>query len=391
MQKEQVLFALLRNIVCGQPVSEDTKAACTTEMLEHVYALASRHDLAHLVAQAANKLELPQSEFLKKCDQSAKQAIFRYLRLSNAYEQICGTLEKAEIPFIPLKGSVLRDFYPEPWMRTSCDIDILVKAEHLESAIASIKEELQYADGPKGDHDVSLFSAAGIRLELHYDTLAENSAINESYAVLSRIWETAIPKQPGMYQCELTDAMFYFYHIAHMAKHFQIGGCGIRPFLDLWILNHRVQCDVQARRQLLAQGGLLAFAEAAEKLSETWFSGAPMDSMTDQLARYILSGGVYGTMENNVAMQQQKQGGKLQYALSKIILPYETIKFHYPVLQKHKWLTPCYQVVRWFKLLFKGGVKRSVKQLRLNATASREEIQSTQILLQYMGLKQPEK
>jgi len=387
MQKEQVLFALLRNIVCGQPVSEDTKEACTTEMLEQVYALAGRHDLAHLVAQAANKLDLRESEFRKKCDQSAKQAIFRYLRLSNAYEQICSTLEKAEIPFIPLKGSVLRDFYPEPWMRTSCDIDILVRAEHLESAIASIKEELQYTDGPKGDHDISLFSAAGIRLELHYDTLAENSAINESYAVLSRIWETAIPKQPGMYQRELTDAMFYFYHIAHMAKHFQIGGCGIRPFLDLWILNHRVQCDVQARRQLLAQGGLLAFAKAAEKLSEVWFSQGETDSLTAQLEHYILDGGVYGTMKNRVAIQQKKSGGKFRYALSRIFLPYDTIKYYYPILQKCKWLLPVYQVVRWCKILFRGGVKRSICELKTNASVSHEEIQSTEALLQHLGLE----
>ena len=31
----------------------------------------------------------------------------------------CAVLEEAKIPYIPLKGTVLRDYYPEAWMRTS--------------------------------------------------------------------------------------------------------------------------------------------------------------------------------------------------------------------------------------------------------------------------------
>ncbi|MBO4954226.1 MAG: nucleotidyltransferase family protein, partial [Clostridia bacterium] len=36
------------------------------------------------------------------------------------------------IDFMPLKGAVIRQYYPEPWMRTSCDIDIHVKKDRLE-------------------------------------------------------------------------------------------------------------------------------------------------------------------------------------------------------------------------------------------------------------------
>ena len=45
------------------------------------------------------------------------------------YENLCSAFEKAQIPFLPLKGSVIRKYYPEAWMRTSCDIDILVHDE----------------------------------------------------------------------------------------------------------------------------------------------------------------------------------------------------------------------------------------------------------------------
>lgn len=388
MTKEQLLFALLRSELGGGAADDSVKNNCTNEVLEQVCALAIRHDLAHIVGQAMSRLGLPKSEPFLKCREIAKQAVFRYVRLSTEYERICKLFENVEIPFIPLKGSILREYYPEPWMRTSCDIDILVKQENLHNAAEALRKELLYTGGELiGDHDVALLSPGGVRLELHYDTVVESDAVMESRAVLSRVWEDATPAEAGGYRYEMSDEMFYFYHIAHMAKHLQNGGCGIRPFADMWILRHRVKYDEAARKQLLDRGGLLTFAEAAERLSEAWFSGKDMDTLSRSLADYILSGGVYGSLQNSVAVQQSKQGGRFGYALRRIFLPYETIKFYFPVLQKRKWLLPVYQVVRWCKLLFNGGVKRSVHELQVNGAMSREETMSAGKLLQYLGLK----
>lgn len=387
MQTEQLLFALLRDTVCGQPVPEDTKAECTAEMLEQVYTLAAKHDLAHLAGQALSKLDLPESEGLEKFKGITKQAIFRYVRLDLTYTQICETLEKAEIPFVPLKGSVLRNDYPEPWMRTSSDIDILVQETHLEAAAQSLKEKLQFTQGEMGNHDISLFSPAGVHLELHYTMVAEADEIRDSSGVLSHIWEDVTPVQPGAYCHRMSDGMFYFYHIAHMAKHVVNGGCGIRPFLDLWVLNNRTNCNAANASALLTEGGLLTFAQAAEKLSAVWFANENADSLTDRLAQFILGGGAFGTVENHVALHQTKQGGRLGYAMSRVFLPYETIKYYFPVLQKHRWLTPFYQPVRWCKILFKGGAKQSVRELQVNASISRETRQSAEALLQYLDLQ----
>lgn len=386
MKPEQLLFVLLRNTVCDQPLSDDTKAACTAEILERVHALAARHDLAHLAGQALGKLNLPESDGLAKCKAATKQAIFRYMRLDHVYGQVSAALEAACIPFIPLKGSVLRGYYPEPWMRTSSDIDILVPAERLEATAQLLQEKLQFTRGGKGNHDISLFSPAGVHLELHYTMIADEEEMQNSNRVLSRIWEDAAPAQPGAYCHHISDAMFYFYHIAHMAKHIVNGGCGIRPFLDLWVLNNRTNCNARNGSDLLIEGGLLPFARAAEKLTGVWFSGETPDPMTDGLAQFVLCGGVYGSVENHVTLHQTKQGGKLRYALGRVFLPYETIRYYYPVLQKHRWLTPLYQPVRWCKVLFKGGVKQSVREMKTNASVSREAVQSMAELLAYLDL-----
>ena len=55
MNKEAVLFALIRSVICGETVNEEIKAACTPELLENVYTLASKQDLVHLVGQADRK------------------------------------------------------------------------------------------------------------------------------------------------------------------------------------------------------------------------------------------------------------------------------------------------------------------------------------------------
>ena len=84
--------------------------------------MSAKHDVIHLLA-----LGLKQNELISKENSEIEKyilkAVFRYERLRYEYNNLCDALEKAQIPFIPLKGSVIRKYYPEAWMRTSCDID----------------------------------------------------------------------------------------------------------------------------------------------------------------------------------------------------------------------------------------------------------------------------
>jgi hypothetical protein len=107
--------------------------------------------------------------------------------------------------------------------------------------------------------------------------------------------------------------------------------------------------------------------------------------MTISLNRWKISG-VYGNNENRVTVQQQKKGGRIKYALSKIFIPYDVIKFHYPVLQKHKWLTPCMEIRRWFKLIFCGHAKRTINELKYNQTISADKADVTKNFLENIGL-----
>lgn len=383
---KKLFFTLLRSAIRGEVLTNEKKALYNNEKLPQLAILAKKHDVLHLLARGLLKNKLVNDEdLLKKLENSILKAVYR--QETQAYEltRVCEALEKAQIPFIPLKGSILRKYYPEPWMRTSCDIDILVHEQHAEKAKSVFVDEYGYAYNGKGSHDISIFSPANIHIELHYD-LIEEGMINNSFEVLKNVWNISKVKDGYNFWHAMPDEIFYFYHIAHMAKHFENGGCGIRPLIDLWILDAVAEADNEKRDDLLRRGELLNFANTMRKLSRIWFDGEKYDEISAQVEKFILHGGVYGTSDNRIIIQQQKEGGKLKYLLSKIFLPYEKIKFHYPVLEKHKWLTPFMEVRRWCKLIFCGHLKRTAKEINYNQNVTSEELLNMQKFLKDVGL-----
>lgn len=383
---DQILFSLIRAEVCGERIKDNVVAEITEETLPKLYALSQAHDMVHIVASALNKLGiLGKDELSQKFSQQQMIAVFRCERISYELDQLVETLENAGIPFIPLKGSVIRPLYPEAWMRTSCDIDVLVHESDLEAASSVLVEKLGYRIDGKNSHDLQMYSASGVHIELHYD-LVEDDVANKAGRILANVWEHTSIRQGTNCHYVMSNEMFYFYHIAHMAKHFEHGGCGIKPFLDMYVLDRNMTCDVKKLEALLEGGELLIFAQHARQLTDIWFGDRTYTDLMFDMRTYVLTGGVYGTLSNRVSAQQGKRGGKLKYALSRIFLPYDAIKYHYPVLRKHKWLLPVMQVRRWIKLIFKGGIERSVNELKTNNDVSKDKAAQMQSFMEKLGL-----
>ena len=55
--------------------------------------------------------------------------------------------------------------------------------------------------------------------------------------------------------------------------------------------------------------------------------------------------------------------------MSRIFLPYSVMKKMHPVLEKHKWLLPWFEVRRWFVILFDGRAKSAMQELKYNEIA----------------------
>lgn len=383
-QTTQILFALLRGAVRGTKLSEEEKGTFSRELMPALWNTAKKHDLDHLLAYGLKKNGLLTKEDAD-AEKSLFKAIYRYEQIRYEYTLLCKALEEAQIPFLPLKGSILRGYYPEGWMRTSCDIDVLVSKEKLEEAIAYLTEHLKYEEKERATHDVSLFSPRGIHVELHFDLVEEGRAMG-AIGVLQKVWEGASPKEGTVYFHEMSDPFFYFYHIAHMAKHFETGGCGIRPFIDLWILDRLEHADKAARDALLEEGGLKKFADNARALSRVWMEGEKPTEPLLQLQSYLLHGGVYGSTDNRVALNQTKKGGRFGYLLSRIFIPFARLKRWYPILEKYPWLMPFMQVRRWFMLLRPDVAAMAKRELTTNGSLDKSKADNMKAFLDEIGL-----
>jgi hypothetical protein len=85
-------------------------------------------------------------------------------------------------------------------------------------------------------------------------------------------------------------------------------------------------------------------------------------------------------------VEQVKRGGRIKYLMARVFIPYDTIKFQYPILGKYRFLTPVMQVRRWFKLIFCGHLGRVVTEINYNNHVANKDEKNTRYLLDSMGL-----
>ncbi len=380
---QETFFQILAAELRGTGLDEATAAALNADpsALSALCDLSHRHDLAHVVAAALQRagVSVP-DEVQAKFRKADFLSVYRLEQMKYAFAQICETLEAAEIPYLPLKGSVIRPYYPDERMRTSCDIDILVREETLDAAVHSL-EAIGYVFEHRAYHDVSLHSPEGIHLELHYSLLRN---IDRLDLVLSCAWDYAVPTEGFRY--EMTSAFFAFHHMAHMSAHFLNGGCGVRALMDIWVMQHRMCIDFSEADELLDKADLRPFATEMLRLAEVCLDGASGDEFTDTLLGYILTGGIYGTMTNNVTMQTQRSGGTFRYVMGRLFPPYKFMKERYPILKKVPIFLPFGWIVRAFSVVFSRRTRRALNEVQTARSMTEEQANALQMMQERLHL-----
>ena len=384
-----LLVSLVREVMCEPRCDAADKSFNPDQLsaLLPMLKLAKEHDVLPIVAEALEAYSLPDeySAIVEKIARHKFVAVHRVTSILSEQTAVSQLFSEAGIRFILLKGAVIRNYYPEVWMRTSSDIDILLHKEDVEGAMELLKNKLEYTFYTRSPHDVSLFAPSGVHVELHFK-LIEDARLPESAELLANAWEYAEPSRENGLEYIFNDEMYYFYHIAHMSKHFHNGGCGLRSFIDLWLMDNRMPCVADKRRKLLEKGGLDSFAKAVSALASVWLSGTEHTDITRRIEEFILPAGVYGNIDNMVAAGGAKKGGKFAYIMSRLFLPYEDLKNRYPKMGKHKILLPLLQIRRWLALLTPTGRKRAQSELGSIKDMNSEELNSAAELIDLLRI-----
>ncbi len=383
LAKKEKIISLVGNAVFSLPLPEQFDKELSSEEAKKLLHTAKLHDLAHLIASALKKnaIRLPVEES-QEFQKQLFLSVYRTEKLRHEFKRLSALFEDEKISFIPLKGTVLRPHYPEAWMRTSCDIDLLLSERDLERASKVVVDRGGYKDRGQWKGERSFFSPDGTHLELHF----YNEEDKEKSIVFREIWDHVSPSAENRFCMQTEWEFFYAHHLMHMAKHFSHGGCGIRPFVDLFLMRKKIQMDSEKKNAYLEKFGLTVFAGACEHLASVWFDDAQHTDLTEKMQEYLLGAGIFGSIENQVALEKSGKSKLLSGIFAHIWLPYGVIKYQFPVLLRHKWLLPICQVIRWFKLLFGGGLRRSMLRLRKNRNISDEKVERVSCLMEELRL-----
>lgn len=368
---------ILIKILCAELNGrEDSGLASglTPELLEAVYRLAKAQDLAHVVSDFVYRNGVESGALDDKLQKEAFLSVYRREQLRYAFDEACAALDTASVVYLPLKGSVIRPYYPSEGMRTSCDVDILIHEEDMDTAIGALKAR-GFERGERSYHEVSLYSPNGVHLELHFSIRENTQALD---AVLEDVWQYAAVDKGCRYA--LSRDFFVFHMYAHMAYHFLAGGCGLRALMDIWVMENRMEAPYSLAEDLLKKSGIHAFAKEMSRLSHVCFSEQEDDAFSELLLQYLYRGGVYGSRENNVAVDQSGRRGTFSYIIRRLFLPYRAMAMIYPSLKKAPVLLPVFWVVRWGDALFKGKSKSMAREIACASNLSEERIQEIRIL-----------
>ena len=255
-----------------------------------------------------------------------------------------------DIQYMPLKGAIIKEYYPSPEMRYMGDIDVLVNPSQYKK-IKTIMENMGFAFVVESDHEYVWEKKNTLRVELHKRLIPSYN--EDFYDYYNDGWHLAKEKTENGYV--MTDEDFLIYIFTHLAKHYRDGGVGIKHFVDLWVyMSEKPELDYTYIESELAKLDLFTFYKNVLKMLDVWFCGADDTEMSDFLTEWIFSGGAYGSKENietsNAVKQTKKHKNlkniKISLFVEKIFPSAKALSNKYPILRKSSILLPLVWIVR---------------------------------------------
>ncbi len=274
--------------------------------------------------------------------------------------ELIDDFEKNKIKHLIMKGFVIKNIYPEPYLRSMGDADILVGEDIKQAEDVLIKHGFTF----KGEGFLhNIFYKNKLYIELHKSLIDES--IDEYYNYYGVGFDKAQLADGCKYRYIFSNEQYYIFMIVHAAKHFKTYGTGIRTLLDIFIYNRHYsnKLNYQYIYSELKKLNLEEFEKTINELSVKWFSQR-FDSSFDSIGEYIISSGVYGSADNhelNAFLISNKNGnkGKFTYIFRCIFPDKEYMCNRYPKCRKYSFLIPFYRIKRIFSTIIHS--RRSIR------------------------------
>ncbi len=302
--------------------------------LDQLYKTANRHLLTGIVGYALEVAGVRDPAFV----QAKSKAIRKIVLFDTERAAVFAELEKAGIWYMPLKGCVLKEYYPQIGMRQMSDNDILYDVSR-SGDVRKVMEGLGYSTEHFGTgvHD-SYFKQPVCNFEMHRALFGIGHE-DSLQAYYENIKDRLVKDEGTNFMYHLSPEDFYIYMIAHEYKHYSGGGTGLRSLLDTYVYLRKVPLDMAYVAGEIEKLGITDFEAANRSLALHLFDGKPLTGEEQEMLDYVLSSGTYGTMANSIR-KQIRENGRWGYFLSRMTLPFDMMTQLYPVLGRIPLLYP---------------------------------------------------
>ena len=339
------------------------------ENRKELFRMSAKHFIDALVGTTLKRagVVLP-----KYWEERMVKAVRKVLLFDVERKKLCAWMDRERIWYLPLKGIILKEYYPSIGMRQMSDNDILFDADAWERVEKHmLSEGYETESVGNGNHDVYQ-KAPVYNFEMHRSLYGKGH--DERWVeYYSDIKDCLIPDRADdrCYGYHMSDEDFYIYITSHAYKHYSGSGTGLRTLLDFYAyLNAKEDSlDFDYIRTACKKLGIDDFEQHNCILCRKVFAPQQtynQDSFEQSLSadelemlQYYLSSGVYGTFERMVANRIEKQTkadgkknlSKLNYYRHRVFPGMELYE-NYPLLVKHRFLIPAYWFYRIVRMLF---------------------------------------
>ena len=347
---------LLHLVVCslGEKVPKEAQGVDFCALFE----LAKEQELFCLINDLVQSLSFVPEEAKQLFRNHTLSEKSRMIALGAQRNILFSKLSESKIKHMPLKGLILKDYYPKESMRQMSDNDILID-ETKRAEAAGIMNALGYKPFDTTQNSDDFFKEPYYTFELHrslFDAEAEYSPGFEN------IWQNAIKDDNNEYLYHMNKNDVYVYSVCHMYKHYIKFCCGLRFLVDnyLFLEKEENNLDWNYINSRLEEYGISDYENQVRRLSESVFKEKELSEEEKRLLRHFTDFGIFGDDEGKI-LQQYSASGR-GYYLRRLFPKKADMLFNYPILEKKPYLMPFMLVHRFFKGLF--SIRKRAAELK---------------------------
>jgi hypothetical protein len=319
------------------------------------------------------------------------------MKYHQAIKKINQLLNEHRIDHIFLKGSILKDLYPESYMRIMGDIDILIHDKDY-TRVQKVFKEHDILLSQKSSSNELYIMHQEISVEIHRKIDKDSHASINDF--LAKPWDYA--QQKNLFEFRLRPEFELIYLLHHLSKHLKSSGIGMRSVLDIsiYLKSFEHEIDFPLLKDMLNKTGLSPLFTHILKVNELFFGiQVNQQFLTSELLTqerylemidYMVHSGINITNNDILKIDDIHAPNTLKtksfpLLILHVLFPkYKDMASQYNVLKTWKVLLPILWIYRWFHFTYLG-LKKFIQQF-FNSKKSTYAHRIDQKILEDLGL-----